>query len=468
MGRRPAGETPLIVGVTPLRIERILTNIPLDFSPPPPHSRVVRSDAFGAFVPASRRILLGGIVLRVVVFLFLGPTAADDHYQVIDFILRSHRLPVTGVFAQSFHPPLYSLLSIPWAALGGPRVVEAFSLLLSTANLWLLFRLIERTIERPRARIHAMLLAALLPELVLYSILVSNDTLAMLVGTLALLVALRFADAPTIRNGGLAGLVAGIALSTKGTLIAGAGVLFAVVAIGAFRRFPFRRAAWCLSLFGVLALLLGSYKFVENQIHFGRPLVHNMEFGQPWVRAQQPTITSAYSLVDFDLRKLMRRPYSELREGGSANPRSMPLLFYATFWHPYVPVSNFRGTWERTDLLAQATYLLAIVPSLLIVLGLVAGRRSANGRIAIAFLVANVALVIAVGLRFDAWSCFQSRLFFPSFAAVALAYGWGIDDVVARWPVMARWIDVVSAPLHAAFVVFYAIEIVHVTVTVLL
>jgi hypothetical protein len=401
------------------------------------------------------------VVLRVVIYCVLGPTGNDDHYEVIQSILRQGRLPMADQFAQAFHPPAYYVLSLPWAMVGGPRFVEIFSLLLSIANTWLLFALLgkQEFIASERARLHAMALTAFLPQFVVFSILVSNDSLSMLAGTLALLAALRFQSDPTVSNAAIAGLVAALGLLTKGTLIAHAGVLLFVVAIVSWQRLTLRRGAACLAVFLALTLSLGSYKFIENEIRYGRPFVHNMDFGQSWVQAQRPTIVGVRSLIDIDIVKLLREPYGERRKGGWTNPQSVPLLLYATLWHPYVPVSNFRGTWQWTALLAQATYLIAIPATLLIVSGWFIAARRPRAWIPLAFFAANLAIVLAAGVKYDAWSCFQSRLLFPSFAAIAFGYAWGIEATGRRGPALARFADVASMALYAAFLTYFTIEI---------
>lgn len=398
-----------------------------------------------------RTLLIAAVVLRILTCAVLGPTGSDHHYEVIEHLLREGRLPPVELYAQAFHPPAYYLLSLPWAIAGGDRWVELFSLLLSIANVFLLFALIRRFVADERARLHAMALTAFLPQLVLYSILVSNDTLAMLTGTLALLAALRFASDPKPANAALAGLVAAFGLLTKGTLIGQAGVLFLVIAIVSWRRLAGRRVAACIAIFIALTLL-GSYKYVENQLRYGRPFVHGMDFGQRWVREQQPTITGVRSLIDVNVTTLLREPYGERREGGWTNPQSVPLLFFATFWHPYVPVSNFRASWQWTPLVAQATYVLAIPATLLIF----AGWWRPRAWIPLAFLAANLAIVMAAGVKYDAWSTFQSRLLFPSFAAIAFGYAWGIER---SGRTLARIIDVACGALYAAFLTYFAIEI---------
>lgn len=409
------------------------------------------------------------MVLRVVTCAVLGPNGSDHHYEVIESILREGRIPMAQDYAQAYHPPAYYILSLPWAVVGGARSVEVFSLLLSILNLWLLFRLLRDStfVESDRARLHGMALTAFLPHLVLYSVLVTNDSLAMLVGTLALLAAMRFHSDPKISNAAIAGLVAALGLLTKGTLIAHAGVLLFVVAVVSWQRLPVRKAAACVALFLALTLSLGSYKFIENQVRYGRPIVHGMDFGQPWVLAQRPTIVGVRSWIDVDIVKLLREPYAERRKGGWTNPQSVPLLLYATLWHPYVPVSNFRGTWEWTALLAQATYLLAIPATLLIGAGWIVAARRPRVWIPLAFFAANLALVLAAGVKYDAWSCFQSRLLFPSFAAIVFGYTWGIETIGRKWPALMRYVEVVSMALYAAFLTYFAIEISHVVMKTL-
>jgi 4-amino-4-deoxy-L-arabinose transferase-like glycosyltransferase len=419
--------------------------------------------------PDLRTLFIAAVFLRVVVFVVLGPTGSDHHYEVIESILREGRFPMAERFTQAFHPPAYYVLSLPWAMLGGDRFVEVFSLLLSILNLWLLFTLIQGSafIQNDRARWHGLALTAFLPHLVIYSILVSNDTLAMVAGALSLLVALRFHADPRLSNAALAGLVAALGLLTKGTLIAQAGVLLFVVAVVSWRRLPVRRAAACVVLFLAVTVSLGSYKFIENQVRYGRPIVHGMDFGQDWVKAQQPTIVGVRSLIDINIVTLLREPYAERREGGWTNPQSVPLLLYATFWHPYVPVSNFRGTWARVPMIAQATYLLAIPATLLIVAGWLAAARRPLVWIPLAFFAANLALVIAAGVKYDAWSCFQSRLLFPAFAAITFGFAWGIEAADRKWPGMTRFVDTSCIALYAAFLTYFTIEIVSVVIKVL-
>jgi hypothetical protein len=70
-------------------------------------------------------------------------------------------------------------------------------------------------------------------------------------------------------------------------------------------------------------------------------------------------------------------------------------------------------------------------------------------------------------VKFDAWSCFQSRLLFPSFAAIAFGYAWGIEHTQRKWPALRPIIDAFCISLYAVFLTYFAIEIAFVVKTTL-
>jgi len=108
---------------------------------------------------------------------------------------------------------------------------------------------------------------------------------------------------------------------------------------------------------------------------------------------------------------------------------------------------------------ARATYVLAIPATLLIAIGWAIAIRLRRMWIPLAFFAANLALVLAAGVKYDAWSCFQSRLLFPSFAAIAFGYGWGIEYTQRKWPSLRPVVDALAISLYAAFLTYFAIEI---------
>jgi 4-amino-4-deoxy-L-arabinose transferase-like glycosyltransferase len=423
-----------------------------------------------------RRLLYAGVLVRLALLVPLYPINNDDHFGVIQYILREHELPPSDVLSQAYHPPLYYLLAAPFAALGGVRGAEVLSLLLSVLNLWLLARILESTelIERTGTRRHALALAAFLPQFVVFGLFVSNDTLSYPVGTLFVLVAFTYLERPGPAT--LAGLGAsvGLGLLTKGTFLALLPIAAALVlAVGWRRRLALGRVFAQLTLCLALGLTLGSYKFVENYRRLGRPVVHNLELPGFELQRQRGAIQGPSSFVNFDLPRLVTAPYG-LRDAR----HSVPMLLYGTTWWSYIRESNLtrsrRPGWRWV---ASLLCLAGLVPTALGILGLarVVARSPASMSIrtlpqraylelgrwvtAAATLLATLGIVLAAGVKYDASSCFQGRLVFPAILGALLLFASGFDGVVARRPRSSQWLHGAMAAAYVAFAMYYVVEI---------
>jgi D-alanyl-D-alanine carboxypeptidase (penicillin-binding protein 5/6) len=131
----------------------------------------------------------------------------------------------------------------------------------------LIAALTRRLIGRSWASTAAVAIFALNPMLLAMSSSVQNDTLALMLGLLALELALaRLADRPTLRSAVLVGVVAGLALLTKLTAWA------AVVAIAAWLVWRHRRAALrpIVAFLASVAAVSGWW-FVRNIELYGDP-----------------------------------------------------------------------------------------------------------------------------------------------------------------------------------------------------
>ena len=423
-----------------------------------------------------RRIFLLGAALRLLVAWFLAPANNDPHLEFIEFVVREGRLPFADEVTLGFQPPLYYLVAAPlWWLSGSAKVVQLLSLALSILNLWLIVRFLEGTpvIASERGRRQAALLAAVLPQFVLFSAFVSNDALAFPVGTWLFLCLVRWIERPTRKSLTLLALAQGIGLLTKGTFIAYLPIAAgAIAAVGLREHRPWRAVLAALAWFGLLAALVGGYKFAENAWRFGTPVVSNDELGQAWLVHQQGTWQGCSSLVDVDVTKLVREPFI-----AESNRHSIPLLLYGTFWWALIRESNFEHTRELLGAaVPRAIYVLALVPSLLLCLGGAAGlwrlrrpwrdlaapeerfRERAVELAALLALAGQLALVLAWGFKHDAWSFFQARLAFAAFLSLALLLARGFD-ALARRPALARAGALATLALHAAFAVYYAAEI---------
>lgn len=427
-----------------------------------------------------RLILVGGILLRIIVFVFLSPQNNDDHLEVIAFIIEHSALPTSDQLGQAYHPPLYYLLALPWALLGSSKgsskVVQVFSLLLSSCNLYLLYRLIKTTrlLADEGAKRHALMLATVLPQFVAFGSFVSNDTLSYLLGTLTFLQAFATIERPTRPSLILLGLVLGAGLLTKGTFIGFVPVAAVlVVYVGLRQRSSLKQHVIALAVLCLVAGVVGSYKFIENTIHLGRPIVHNLDFWPWWRKTQSGTYQGLRSLVDLNVWTLVRHPYI-----CEQTWHSLPLLMYGTFWYSHVPESSFTVIRDLgLDLVPQAIYLAGLLPTLLIALGLgvwlwrnrslVAGLGLPQAqfvlrtqeKVSLLLFISNLALVVATGLRFDVWSCFQGRLVFPSIAAVVLLFGAGFEALCHWRAFLRRPLNVLLVAGYVALGSYFAVEV---------
>ncbi len=427
-----------------------------------------------------RLLLVAGIALRVVVFVYLGPENNDPHLRYVHYIVEHGHPPPSDAFVLAFQPPLYYALAAPLAAIGSDKTVQLLSLLFAVANLVVLYRLIKSSplLATHGARWHAMALASLTPQFVLFGNFVSNDALAQLLGTVVFAATFRLVEQPTTRRAAQLGTAVGIGLLTKGTFTCCIPAVLALLLALALRH-PhatlserLRRFAGLATVFLAVAVILGSYKFIENTVNFGTPVVDNSVLAQEWVDTQTGTYQGFSSLVDVDVSTLVRHPL------GEQSHQSIPLLYYGTFWFSHIQESNFNATRQPGLLLIpRALYLLGILPTLLMIgaaLGMLWNWRRpfailradidrfrvhAHQLVVLLFLLGNLAVVTTWGLRMDAWSFFQARLLFAMFFSIAVLLGAGYQITTARsralrW-LCGSWLGIT----YAAFFAYYAAEL---------
>jgi hypothetical protein len=141
---------------------------------------------------------------------------------------------------------------------------------------------------------------------------------------------------------------------------------------------------------------------------------------------------------------------------------SFPLLMYATLWYPHFPDSSFRGNVFGYAWVGSAIYSVAIVPTIVLLIGvwraIAKVGRDPIVALATALLLSNLAIVIAAGVRYNVWACFQSRLCFQSIVPAIVLLGVGMHIVErAKW---SRWlVYAMSAATIACSLLYFAIEI---------
>jgi 4-amino-4-deoxy-L-arabinose transferase-like glycosyltransferase len=390
-------------------------------------------------------VLALGVVLRLVVFLHMGYLNNDNHLEVIEYVAERWLPARADQFNQAHHPPLYYYLAAFLLDLGSVPAVHALSLTLSIATLLLIARLLGRLAWMDEKVLPwCLALAAFQPQFIMFSLFISNDTLAIFLGVLIFYQCLRVQIAPSFYNCLLLGIWLGLGLLTKAVfLVFVLPLILFLWLTGLQRKLTYPQLGGRIAGFLLIGAVIGCYKFVENYFLFGNPIISNLDL-QSWTRDQQPTWVGLRSLLDFNVLKLMETPVISV-----STVHSYPLLIYGSFWYSFIPESTFvSNLTPPLNRLGSLIYLLALCPTLLMLVGAsrtgmailrlssakpmpgvyVLDRLIYEGTLLLIFLF-NLLLVLAVGWRHDVWSVFQGRLLFPSYFALLLAFSSGLEWV---------------------------------------
>ncbi|GAB2780817.1 hypothetical protein GCM10027275_25480 [Rhabdobacter roseus] len=283
-------------------------------------------------------LLLLGIALRVLVYLILPPLGDSAQTDVIQFILEKGRLPLTSELPAAGQPPLYYLLASLFARFdepGSQKAQQLLSLLLSVGSLYFLYQLSKQLLSEVLLRNGSFLLAAVLPSFLLGSLTVSNTALTYFLGILLLWVLSKYIHQPSQTHEIALAVVLGLGILTQGTFLVLGLPLVVVVAlvlwkVDAAAKLIFFR----LLLFALIALTIGTYKYLENYYIEGRFFIPDPAM------ASEPLGTF-------------------LAQAGT---------LYSAFWQP-----EAEGTSSSLSsrYLRPVIFLLALLPTLLILLGFV-------------------------------------------------------------------------------------------------
>lgn len=420
-------------------------------------------------------VLALGVILRVVVFVYMGYFNNDNHLEVIKYVADNWLPARADQFNQAFHPPLYYYLAASLLQVGMLPAVHALSLILSIATLALIAILLHQTPwVSDKVKPWCLALAALQPQFIMHGLFISNDTLANFFGVLIFFQCRRVQRQPSRFNVCLLGTWLGIGLLTKATFLA------FIVPLILFLWMTGRQHRWSrrlliseLGLFVLLASLLGCYKYAENAYFFGNPIISNLDLWS-WAQSQQPTWIGVPSLIDFNLTKLVRNPIISI-----SSVHSYPLMIYGSFWYPLIPESTFIGNLlSPFNRLGSLIYLAALGPTLLMCVGaaqmaMAAVRwgafatpipsadireRTVYEGCLLLTLALNLVLILIVGWRSDVWSVFQGRLLFPCYFVFLLAFNRGTE-----WAQSSRLITsvirITMGALIGLFLAYFAVEI---------
>jgi len=430
--------------------------------------------------------LLGaGILLRIFLYITLPGFGVDAHGEVINFILEKGRLPLTREVFCAMHPPLYYLLSLPFFYfdnIHSQKITQVFSLLLACGNLYLLYLLCKNLLQDTVVRNVAFLLAVFLHSFVTFSLYVSNDTLAYFLGTYIFYSLHRYIQNPTLRNEVMIAVLLGLGLLTKGTFLAFGPSLGLVIILSLWKRnLSPQLILGRLVLFGIITLVLGSYKYLENYYAEHRLIAHNIDF---FFYMPANTFIGIKSILYFNLKQLVKFP--TYFQGDPMLEHVYPIIFYATFWYKFCePLNGFElGSRTSFKYIGSVIYIIGLLPSILILLGALlksisvfqfAGRLKSSSRESftkgleeaawLSILFMSILLVIIAGCKYNVWVCFQSRLFLQAFFPIIWILYSGLKFVKEKSTIAFHVSAFSMLAISFLYLIYYFTEGIHILLT---
>jgi hypothetical protein len=400
----------------------------------------------------------------------MNPQNPDNHLEVLDFIVNNHRLPRTTELFLACHPPLYYLTALPFYIIGGLKFVQFYALLTSIVNLWLMGKLLKITIKDVSVRNLSFLLAAFLGTYLIYSLFVSNDTLAVLMGTWFFYNLIQYLRDQSSKNEIILSVSTGLALLTKSTFVPFIPVTLVIIFLVRFRQ-PFLKMVLRLTLCGAIIGFLGTYKFMENFRYQRQFLIHNLDIFD--LSGNQIFYQGPQSYYNFNLLTLINDPNLSSR-----NPsiHSAPLLLYGTFWYKHVYFENNLtfGNYSGFRYIGSLFYIVGIVPTLVLVLGLglmiqraflflfTWSRQYATPSFweglfnasCLVLLLGSVATMFTGLIKYNDWAFMHVRLLGHAFYPIVLILASGLTFIKTKTPAFFHYISL-NLTFFAILTLFY-------------
>ena len=346
-------------------------------------------------------ILIAAMAVRVALAL-VNRQANDDHLQVAHLILQLQRLPVRSDCWECFQPKLYhaSLAGLfyllPWLSSTQQIVLsQLINVVAGGLTLLIIWRFLVWQVAGPMQRSALLALLAFNPALSGINAQATNDSFAILFGTLALYSAARFLTTPGTlavkRRRDWLGMIAGTILAalSKGTGLIVLVAILATLALVAWQQLRAARALPTAAL-GQATVLTAVFLLVvpvagqywQNWQNYGSPFVINTK-RDALPRLYEPTyvywagITSiADGYFTFRLDNMLEYPYDTYDDAGYPRHRN-------SLWSQLYGAANlaqfeeFPLSWASwhpiVQNLGRVIFFLALLPTLAWLWGLFKG-----------------------------------------------------------------------------------------------
>jgi hypothetical protein len=413
-------------------------------------------------------------------FIRLPPHLGYDakfHVEYIRYVVDHHTLPLASDGFSMYHPPLFyglvaglvSTVDPTRGTLAEQAVLKLIPFLCGLGVVWVTYGLMRRIFPRdPLPTFFAVMFAGILPVNLYMSAYVSNEPLFALLTGAALLVAAPLLLGPEKSVGRLAALtgILGLALMTKYTALITVPVIafFLGFELRLADRASLRRTATISGSVLVGAILIGGWVYARNWIHFGDPLIWNLDVpgGLPWW--QPPGFRTLDYYLGFG--ESLRHPFYALFH-------SFWDAHYSSIWGDGAPPSIYhlaeRHPYWNYDAMSMA-YLLALPATALFGFGAAEVtwrafvgedlRRRSFFTLVAALIFAIFFSVVSASIRFPFWGGQRTSYALCTLVPMAICAGVGAASVdrwlAARGPRVLRplfygWFGVFVAVLAASF-----------------
>ncbi|HXT51379.1 MAG TPA: hypothetical protein VN811_10080, partial [Thermoanaerobaculia bacterium] len=306
---------------------------------------------------------------------------STSHLRYVAAVLERHHLPLADEGWEMYHPPLYYLVAAGLLRASGHVRLDADAILWLRALGWaiglaqcaIVLAALRRLFgDRLRPLLAGFALAVFLPAQLYISLYFSNEGLLAALCSLALLLAIAILQRGDTSIGphlGL-GVVLGLAMLTKFSALLVVLVIPVVLAGALLARGvkdP-RTYARTLGSAGLATLVVCGWHYVRVWRHFGRPFVSNWDRAAGFAWWMDPGYATLGSLTRFG--RSLDAPLLSAFHG-------LPDALYSTLWGDGLlggaASLASRPPWSYG--LTAVAYLLALVPTLALVVGAGAAVR---------------------------------------------------------------------------------------------
>ncbi|MFO0946979.1 MAG: tetratricopeptide repeat protein [Planctomycetota bacterium] len=377
----------------------------------------------------------------------------SGHIEYFEYLVNNHRFPAANEGWQFYQPPVYYILNaVPLALFDlpprvdrGVHLVRGIQQAVALAQVLVVF-LCLRTIfpNQPGKQLIGLLFAGFLPALIYLAHYVTNEVLAATMASASFLMTFRILNQPrpTGRMYATLGVCLGIGLASKVTVLLIAIVIFTVLAGRLVAQRNFVPQAWLRSI-GLplfLCLLISGWHYGRLWMDFGSPLVGNWDerLGFHWW--QEPGYHSAAYYTRFG--HVLSMPFFSGMD-------SLWDSVYATLWGDGMCASaltpQYRPPWNY-DVMATG-YLLALIPTSLVVLGFVAAlgrlvrQPSAEGFLILGTLYGTGFALVLATLRLPFYGQAKAFYILSAMLPFSVAGVWGFEFLTRR----LRWLQAALA-----------------------